>query len=167
MLGHNSPETRSFWKLKKRPMSLSDRWLIYQTKNVAKFRILEQKKREAQLNRYLDRFLIANAKITKIGSARKAVLASFGIETAADVERSKISAIQGFGPTLVAALMAWRQNLANKFVFNASEPINQNDLMTLRSRIANRRAELEQRFALGGQSSTGLNFSFSSTSETV
>jgi DNA-binding helix-hairpin-helix protein with protein kinase domain len=63
--------------------------------------ILEQKKRENQLTHYLERFAIANAKIPKIGSARKAVLRSFGIETAADVDQRKISAIQGFGPTLV------------------------------------------------------------------
>ena len=63
--------------------------------------ILEQKKRDNQRMHYLERFAIANAKIPKIGSARKAVLRSFGIETAADVDQRKISAIQGFGPTLV------------------------------------------------------------------
>jgi DNA-binding helix-hairpin-helix protein with protein kinase domain len=77
--------------------------------------LLEQKKREAQLQRYLDRFLIANAKIKKIGSGRKAVLASFGVQTAADVDRQKIAAIQGFGPALIGELMAWQQNVANKF----------------------------------------------------
>jgi DNA-binding helix-hairpin-helix protein with protein kinase domain len=107
--------------------------------------VLEQKKREAQLHRYLDRFIIAHAKIPKIGSGRKAVLASFGIETAADIEQYKISAIQGFGPTLVASLMEWRQNLAKRFVFNASEPINPNDLVALRSRISNQKIELDKK----------------------
>ena len=106
--------------------------------------VLEQKKREAQLHRYLDRFMIAHAKIVKIGSGRKAVLASFGIETAADIEQYKISAIQGFGPTLVASLMEWRQSIAKKFVFNASEPINPNDLAAVRSRIANQKIELDK-----------------------
>ena len=73
--------------------------------------MLENNKRAAQLHRYLDRYLIANAKIKKIGSGRKAVLASFGIETAADVDQYKILAIQGFGPGLVAELMAWKQGL--------------------------------------------------------
>ncbi len=107
--------------------------------------LLEQKKREAQLRRYLDRFLIANAKIKKIGSGRKAVLASFGVQTAADVDKQKIAGIQGFGPALIAELMAWRQNVANKFVFNASEPVNQNDLFALKARIANRKADLDKR----------------------
>ena len=107
--------------------------------------VLEQKKREAQLHRYLDRFIIAHAKIPKIGSGRKAVLASFGIETAADIEQYRIAAIQGFGPTLVASLMEWRQNLTKRFVFNASEPINPNDLVALRSRISNQKIELDKK----------------------
>jgi DNA-binding helix-hairpin-helix protein with protein kinase domain len=106
---------------------------------------LEQNKKDAQLRRHLDRFLIANAKIAKIGSGRKAVLASFGIQTAADVELQKITAIQGFGPTLVSSLMAWRQSVANKFVFNASEPVNQGDLTNLKARIANRKVELDSK----------------------
>jgi DNA-binding helix-hairpin-helix protein with protein kinase domain len=105
-------------------------------------RVLENNKRAAQLHRYLDRHLIANARIRKIGSGRKAVLASFGIETAADVVQSKILAIQGFGPGLVAELMAWKQGLANRFVYNASEPISPSDLLALESRLAGRKAEL-------------------------
>jgi DNA-binding helix-hairpin-helix protein with protein kinase domain len=106
---------------------------------------LEQNKKDAQLRRHLDRFLIANAKIAKIGSGRKAVLASFGVQTAADVELQKVTAIQGFGPTLVSSLMAWRQSVANKFVFNASEPVNQSDLTNLKARIANRKVELDNK----------------------
>jgi DNA-binding helix-hairpin-helix protein with protein kinase domain len=106
---------------------------------------LEQNKRDAQLRRHLDRFLIANAKINKIGSGRKAVLASFGVQTAADIESYRISAIQGFGPALVSSLMAWRQSVAKKFVFNASEPVNQADLANMKARIANRKAELDNK----------------------
>ena len=106
--------------------------------------VLENNKRAAQLHRYLDRFLIANAKIKKIGSGRKAVLASFGIETAADINESKILAIQGFGAGLVAELMAWRQGLANRFVYNANEPINRSDLLALKTRLATKKVELER-----------------------
>ena len=124
--------------------------------------ILEHKKRDAQLRRYFDRFLIASAKIKKIGSGRKAVLASFGVQTAADVDRQKIAAIQGFGPALIGELMAWRQGVANKFVFNASEPVNQNDLFTLKARIANWKKELDNKIraltaTLQQSSSASLN----------
>jgi hypothetical protein len=107
--------------------------------------VLEQKKKESQLNRFLDRFLIAHAKIKKIGSGRKTVLASFGIETAADIDARKISGIQGFGPSLVAELVAWRQTQASKFLFNPNEPTNQADLAALKSKIAARKADLENK----------------------
>jgi DNA-binding helix-hairpin-helix protein with protein kinase domain len=105
--------------------------------------ILEQKKREDQLTHYLERFVIANAKIPKIGSARKAVLRSFGIETAADIDRRRISGIQGFGPTLVSSLIGWQQGLVARFVFNPNEPINPRDLSALKAKIASRKSELE------------------------
>jgi DNA-binding helix-hairpin-helix protein with protein kinase domain len=107
--------------------------------------ILDQKKRDAQLNWHLERFLIAQAKIRKIGPGRKAVLASFGIETAADINPARISAIQGFGPTLVSELMAWRQTAVNKFTYNAAEPINPVDLSALKHKIATRRNELDNK----------------------
>jgi DNA-binding helix-hairpin-helix protein with protein kinase domain len=107
--------------------------------------ILEQKKKEAQLYRHLDRYLIAHAKIKKIGSARKAVLASFGIETAADIDPYKISGIQGFGPGLVAELVAWKQTQANKFLFNPNEPINPADLAALRAKIKASKADTENK----------------------
>jgi hypothetical protein len=105
--------------------------------------ILEQKKREYQLTHHLERFVIANSKIPKIGSARKAVLRSFGIETAADINRRSISGIQGFGPTLVSNLLGWQQGLVARFVFNPNEPINPRDLSALKARIASRKSELE------------------------
>jgi DNA-binding helix-hairpin-helix protein with protein kinase domain len=107
--------------------------------------LLEQKKKEAQLHRHLDRFLIAHARIRKIGSGRKAVLASFGIETAADIDRQRIASLQGFGVSLISELMAWRQTQVNKFVFNPNEPINPGDLSALKTKIATRRVNLDGR----------------------
>jgi DNA-binding helix-hairpin-helix protein with protein kinase domain len=121
---------------------------------------LEQNKKDAQLRRHLDRYLIANAKIKKIGAGRKAVLASFGVQTAADIQQQRISAIQGFGPALVSSLMAWRQGAANRFVFNASEPVNQVDLANMKARIANRKADLDTKIrSLAGNLQQASNFS--------
>ena len=107
-------------------------------------KILDKKKRDAQLNRHLERFLIVDAKIKKIGSG-KAVLRSFGIETAADINPARISAIQGFGPSLVSELMAWRQNAIDKFIYNAAEPLNPIDLSALKTKIATQRKEFENK----------------------
>ena len=44
-------------------------------------------------------FRIEDAKLTNIGPARCAVLRSWGIDTAADVDEAKIADIPGFGST--------------------------------------------------------------------
>jgi DNA-binding helix-hairpin-helix protein with protein kinase domain len=105
---------------------------------------LEQRKRELQLRRHLDGFLIKRARINKIGSARKATLASYNIETAADIDAKKVGAIPGFGPGLVGELVAWQKMLAARFVFNPNEPTNPIDLASLKSKISARKAGLEK-----------------------
>jgi DNA-binding helix-hairpin-helix protein with protein kinase domain len=67
---------------------------------------LEQNKRNAQLSRFLAKYYIARARIPKVGSARKATLASYGIETAADVVRRRIEGVPGFGPSTRPRLAA-------------------------------------------------------------
>ena len=51
---------------------------------------LDQKRRESQLRLFLEQFSINRMKIKQIGTARKLALHSFGIETAADIEASRI-----------------------------------------------------------------------------
>jgi DNA-binding helix-hairpin-helix protein with protein kinase domain len=106
---------------------------------------LESKKRDNQLRRYLERFDISAARIHKIGSGRKVVLASHGIETAADVEESRIQHVPGFGPTLTSALITWRQILERKFVFNPREPVNPADIAAVKAAVGARKADLEKR----------------------
>jgi hypothetical protein len=107
---------------------------------------LEQRKREVQLARFLERFQLNAAKIPKIGSGRKAVLASFGVETAADIEHNRLESIQGFGPALISSLMTWRKALERKFVFNPHEPTNPADIARLKATLASKKVDLENRF---------------------
>jgi hypothetical protein len=79
---------------------------------------LKADRRERQLQDHLDRFLIRDASIPGIGSARKVTLASFGIETAADVSTSAIKNISGFGEAMAAKLMAWRASHEKRFVYS-------------------------------------------------
>jgi hypothetical protein len=106
---------------------------------------LESKKRDNQLRRYLERFDISSARIRKIGSGRKVVLASHGIETAADVEESRIQGVPGFGPTLTSELITWRQTLERKFAFNPREPVNAADIAAVKAALGARKADLEKR----------------------
>ncbi|MBU6414118.1 MAG: hypothetical protein KGS45_11670 [Planctomycetes bacterium] len=66
--------------------------------------------RNEQLTRYLQRYMISSASIPDIGPSRKAVLASFGIETAADIDRKIIHTIPGFGRRLTDHLIYWRMS---------------------------------------------------------
>jgi hypothetical protein len=106
---------------------------------------LEQNKRDAQLSRFLSKHYIARAGIPRVGSARKATLASYGIETAVDVVRRRIEGVPGFGPYLAAHLLAWRQAIEQRFKFNPNEPVNPEDIKSVHTDIARMRADFEAR----------------------
>ncbi len=63
-------------------------------------RKLYDNRRELALEHFLGNFFIDKATIPNIGPGRKAMLASFGIETAADIEWNRIIMIRGFGEAL-------------------------------------------------------------------
>jgi hypothetical protein len=93
----------------------------------------------------LDQHQIAHAKIAKISSGRKVSLASYGIETAADIFRNKILSIPGFGPQLASNLLAWRQTVVKRFKFNPNEPLDPADVNTVRTEIGHLRSDLDGR----------------------
>jgi DNA-binding helix-hairpin-helix protein with protein kinase domain len=105
---------------------------------------LSNKLRELQLRNFLEKYHIAGAKIKGLGNTRKATLRSYGIETAADVEKYAIERISGFGPATSALLVAWRQFHERKFVFNPNQPINPSDIARVKSQVAQQRLRLEQ-----------------------
>jgi DNA-binding helix-hairpin-helix protein with protein kinase domain len=105
---------------------------------------LSSKLRDLQLRQFLEKYHIAHAKIKGLGDSRKATLRSYGIETAADVEKYAIERINGFGPAASALLVAWRQVHEKKFVFNPTQPINPADVARVRAQIAQHRLRLEQ-----------------------
>lgn len=80
--------------------------------------------RHVQLSAHLRRFSIGSADIRQIGGARLNVLRSYGIETAADVSRSKLSVVPGIGPKRLQALLAWRyqQEMSFQYVEGRSLP---------------------------------------------
>jgi len=79
---------------------------------------------EKQREQFLDGFKIGGReKISGIGPGRVATLASFGVETAWDVQSHRIQAIPGFGPVTAAKLIVWRQSKEAQFRFNPTHPI--------------------------------------------
>ncbi len=103
---------------------------------------LEAEREKRQRRRYLDRFRIDRAKIHGIASGRIAMLASYGLETAADVEHTKIMRIPGFGSTLTLELVQWRQGHERNFRFNPNEPIDRRDILAIDRELDTRRQNL-------------------------
>src|SRR5262249_32278895 len=68
---------------------------------------LERDLYSLQLTRFLERFHIASAHIPHVKDTRKAMLSSYGIDTAADVNVKDLEAVPGFGHSLTAQMMKW------------------------------------------------------------
>jgi DNA-binding helix-hairpin-helix protein with protein kinase domain len=56
-----------------------------------------------------------------------ATLASYGIETAADVDASIAGKVLGFGPARTADLLAWRAQVESLFRFDPSKGVDPAD----------------------------------------
>lgn len=112
---------------------------------------LKNERHNRQLNEYLDRFLIRRATISGIGHAKTTMLASFGIESAADVKYHAVVNIPGFGPATANKLVEWRKKIESRFVYNPAP--NQSDQAAqakLDSDFANKAAALVKQIS-GGQ----------------
>ncbi|MHB9476715.1 peptidoglycan-binding protein [Mesorhizobium sp. W016] len=99
---------------------------------------LASKVQQAQLIRFLEGHSIENAKIKGLGTARKLILRSYGIETAADVERGRIERIHGFGPAKARTLIAWRRSMEAKFKFDPRRGVDPRDIAAVKADIAKR-----------------------------
>jgi DNA-binding helix-hairpin-helix protein with protein kinase domain len=84
---------------------------------------LEAGKRAAQLRRHLESHLIERAEIKGVGPSRLATLSAYGIDTAWDVDVSRVQSVPQFGPVLAQRLADWRRGVERKFVFRPQAPI--------------------------------------------
>ncbi|WP_316201375.1 MULTISPECIES: protein kinase domain-containing protein [unclassified Bradyrhizobium] len=103
-----------------------------------------------QRDAFLDRFTIRAAKISGIGPAKTATLASFGIETAADVNETAVRAVPGFGEAMTAKMMSWRRSHEAKFRYDpAPSPSDAQAENAVRSAWAAKRADLQSKVNSG------------------
>lgn len=105
---------------------------------------LQKDQNQNQLQRHLDSHRIENARIDGVGSARKQTLASYGIETAADVDIHSIRNIPGFGSHLTWVLLTWRARVEQDFVFNPRQSVDPRDVQQLERETAQSRLNLER-----------------------
>ena len=110
-----------------------------------------QATREArQRYAFLDRCLLSRVKIPGIGPAKLAALASFSIESAADINYGAVMAVPGFGEALTQKLMKWRRDQEAKFRYNPTpDPSDRQAEDMLRAAAAQRRIELQQKLQSG------------------
>ena len=106
---------------------------------------LQARRMENQLHRYLEGHTIERAKIRGVGESRKLTLRSYGIETAADVDRARIERIHGFGEALTADLIGWRKVVESRFRFNPAQGVNPLDVNAVKSDIAKQSSDAELR----------------------
>jgi DNA-binding helix-hairpin-helix protein with protein kinase domain len=102
-----------------------------------------------QFKQYLQQQFISNFIIPDIGPGRKATLASFGIETAWDVESEIILDIPGFGPKLTGRLVSWRRDIESQFLFNAKAGIPPHEQQALDAKYSQARQRLETELLTG------------------
>jgi DNA-binding helix-hairpin-helix protein with protein kinase domain len=76
-----------------------------------------EQRRGAQLEAYLATFPIEHANIPGIGPATRATLASYGIDTAANIQDGRIQNVPGVGTKLSERLLSWRRKLEVQFVY--------------------------------------------------
>lgn len=107
-------------------------------------------RKNKQLNAFLDGFNIANAKIKGIGPAKQAVLASYGVDTAADISLNKLLSIPGFGPETSKPLVNWRSSIERRFVFQQIETeLERQEISRLRTSIQLKLASLRKILVAG------------------
>jgi DNA-binding helix-hairpin-helix protein with protein kinase domain len=104
---------------------------------------LKARQRDVQLTQFLQQFYISKATIKGIGRNRTIVLRSYGIETAADIQQSRIRQISGFGPVIAGSLVAWRTSIERRFVFNPNQSISPADITNIRTAILKKSSHLE------------------------
>ena len=112
---------------------------------------LWEARQKSQLSEHLDRFQIADAKISGIGKAKVATLQAHGIFTADDVDPARIYAtvIPGFGPATKGKLVDWRRDCESRFRFDPNRGVAQSELDALEREIRQRGTKLEQEVSTG------------------
>jgi DNA-binding helix-hairpin-helix protein with protein kinase domain len=104
---------------------------------------------ELQLHKFLSNFFIRSHSIPSIGETRKLTLSSFGIDTAADVNKLKRFKVPGFGSFLEGQLFHWRNTLAKRFKFVPSRGIDPEDVNHLNKKFENLKLEYQNKLVGG------------------
>lgn len=135
--------TESFDKKIAELTALRTEWLGLPALRQARFAKLVANRETTARNQFLDGFEIERATISGIGQAKKAMLESYGIETAADVNRQAVLRVPGFGPALTQRLLDWRAGLERRFKFDTSSAVDPRHVADMDRTIQHRKVDIE------------------------
>jgi DNA-binding helix-hairpin-helix protein with protein kinase domain len=141
--------TGAFSKKKKQLEALHAEWNSLPARRAARLQELERDRFKQQLEEYLENFFIEHATIPGIGPGRKATLESYGIETAADVDKQRIVAVPGFGPAMAEKLIEWRRETERGFNFDPSKGVDPQKIVAVDRDIATQKRKIEQALITG------------------
>ena len=122
---HSRIGVYAFLKLKNELLETKNSFRIINAEKETLIQNYKKNRYEKQLLAYLDRFAIVDANLKGIGPAKLATLSSYGIDTAADISRSRILNLPGFGEINSKPLIEWRVKKEKSFVYN--QTINEGD----------------------------------------
>lgn len=109
-------------------------------------------RRTRQLQSYLEGFDLARASIKGIGHAKLAALASYGIDTAADVSQARVMNVPGFGEALTRRVLEWRRRHEARFIYNAADnDADRQELARIRALTEAKAGTLRSTLARGAQ----------------
>ena len=112
----------------------------------------ERDRRERQLNAHLERFELRRTVLRNISRPEEAALASFGIETAADIVDSKLLRAPALAGDARSSLLDWRKRIEKQFSYQATEnEVDRQEIARIRSNVEHQGAYL-RRILLAGRS---------------
>lgn len=133
----------NFEHLRQQIVELKQKHDALKSEREYKFNQLLQNRFQQQLRQHLDHCRIATANIEGIGQGRVATLQSYLVETAGDIDSTRLMGISGFGRVLITRLVAWRKDCEAKFVFNSSQGVGAMEIASLDREIASKRQQIE------------------------
>lgn len=123
-----------------------NQWRQLKARRDGEIKKLRDHDRTIKLDAFLDTHFISQADIQGITPALKAALASFGIETAADIDEKRVLDVQGFGRIRTSRMLAWRRHVASKFSYMPKQAIDPHKIQAIHARFASERRRFERDF---------------------
>ena len=130
-------------------------------------RKLERSTVERQQAAYLQSKFISEHKIESISVGRQATLASYGIETANDIEYNRVLGVPGVGPHVTNILCTWRTEMLRQFRPDRSQGVPLAERRALLLQYAQVRQQCELKLHRGPRQLRELNSALHATLQSL